>query len=236
MPLLFSILSLGVSSSVLAGEALTTQEIQEELQKIADLSTGHQVSSHIFLTAGGTVAGKTLRSTFHVDAGIPLSLQSMRTFHAKGTCAIEQLHPLFQAGAVMEFLYARPDGEELGLITVDQTVCETEGQHPMTQLEKLILQTTFRFSPARLNDNITSTMRDAAGTVLKATYQVDPDVLFSLERLHVDPLAEICDDIVMLMALKAGATIEFIYTRPDGEELGRTLLAEGGCDELVDAR
>lgn len=66
----------------------------------------------------------TLRYVFQVDTDAQNLPASVRRGLTKHNCTYEALAPVIQAGATIVYFYGRPDGTELGTVTITQTICD----------------------------------------------------------------------------------------------------------------
>lgn len=67
---------------------------------------------------------KTLRYVYRVDTDAQNLPESVRRGLINRNCTYEALAPVIQAGATIEHFYGRPDGAELGTVTITQAICE----------------------------------------------------------------------------------------------------------------
>lgn len=67
---------------------------------------------------------KTLRYVYRVDTNAQKLQTSVRRGLTEHNCTYEGLVPFIQAGATIEHFYGRPDGTELGTVTITQTKCD----------------------------------------------------------------------------------------------------------------
>lgn len=66
----------------------------------------------------------TLRYVYQVDTDAQNLPASVRRGLTKHNCTYEALAPVIQAGATIVHFYGRPDGTELGTVTITQTICD----------------------------------------------------------------------------------------------------------------
>jgi hypothetical protein len=120
------LLSVTLSSPLHADPVSAQRTVAMHLQElVAQTTLPLQVDDTTVLVAA-EASGNTLRYTFHLDdvPPKPFSLEYMRLFRVKVHCGSRDIHHLLRSGARYEDLYARPNGDKLGLVTVDQDDCE----------------------------------------------------------------------------------------------------------------
>ena len=66
----------------------------------------------------------TLRYVYQVDTDAQNLPVSVRRGLTKHNCTYEALALVIQAGATIVHFYGRPDGTELGTVTITQTICD----------------------------------------------------------------------------------------------------------------
>jgi hypothetical protein len=66
----------------------------------------------------------TLRYVYRVDTNAQNLPTSVRRGLTEHNCTYEALAPVIQAGATIEHFYGRPDGTELGTVTINQAICD----------------------------------------------------------------------------------------------------------------
>jgi hypothetical protein len=222
-----------LSSPLRAAEPIAEEDIEEFLQGLVATFSPYRSGKHATATKF-EAAGKTMRLTLEVDGDKPFFTNKVRYSHLQAHCDADGLNfPLINAGATVETLYVRPDGEELALITVDQKICEMPAMAVLLEtqsVETLLRDFTPIVSPTNPNAPESLVSAQAEGKTLRYTYQVDTNVPFKLGVSRFELLEEFCSSEVVGPLIDTGATLEFLYIEPSGEELAIIVLNQEICE------
>jgi len=67
--------------------------------------------------------GKTLRYIYELSTNTESLPESMRSGLVRHNCTYQAMSPIIEAGAIIEHVYSRPDGSEIGIVTVSRDLC-----------------------------------------------------------------------------------------------------------------
>jgi hypothetical protein len=101
---------------------LRSQGIEETLLQLASEVPSLRVDETTnLLRAVGD--GTILRYVYEVSTNVGVLPLSMRTGLVQQNCTYDLLRPLIEAGAIIEHIYKRTDGSEIGVVTVTRDDC-----------------------------------------------------------------------------------------------------------------
>ena len=126
---------------------LTAQGLDATLRQIAAEVPPQQVDETTTLLRVEAEA-TTLRYIYRVDTDAQNLPESMRLGLTKRNCTSEAMAPFIQAGATIEHFYGRPDGTELGTVTITQTICEAPEPEAPTKPTEADITKMIEASPA----------------------------------------------------------------------------------------
>jgi hypothetical protein len=223
----------------------SVQEVEHILRELAPQLTSKRLDDTLSLVKA-EAHGTTFRINYHVHEPSPLNLEENHARQMENALNDEGSLRLIKAGAVFEFFYSRPNGEEFGLITIDHKALESyaaEGAlSPLNRISShfiedrakdMVAQQTL---PYRLNNNTLITNMEANGTTLRTTYQVaNPDVAGFRAQDTLRDLAQMNCSPALTPYIRAGAVLEFVYTRVTGETLFLAIVDRVACEAMADA-
>lgn len=90
----------------------------------------------------------TLRYVYQVDTDAQNLPASVRRGLTKHNCTYEALAPVIQAGATIVHFYGRPDGTELGTVTITQTICDNPEPEASAKPTEAEITSMIEASPA----------------------------------------------------------------------------------------
>lgn len=184
--------------------------------------------------------GKILRYMLMVRGG-PAPAKAVLQDSAIGSmCLSPEMRRLLKAGATIQFVYKKPDGEVLQLINVTEFACETRAQTGAETVAAALKEQSLEQVLAGLQSRQRGRVRideitelesiEAKGRVLYTTYALDTDdeKLKDFMQGHVGEFA--CTSPGPATLLKAGATLEYHYVRArDGKKLGQLKYTIKDC-------
>jgi hypothetical protein len=203
-------------------------------QRIGPLNLNLHIRS-----VGMDAAGKTLHHRYRVSEDFHFELNNVRMLRIESTCLSSPSRGLLPEGAIFEFHYERASGEDLGSYAINEKICDdyvVAYRAALPSPEESLQMYTAQFTPRRINDEIAYATAAASGTHLRSTFHIDSETPFSLDRMQVEHVADACRNSPWRIFVLMPITIEFIYTRPDGEELGRFPFDKTTCEAHDDAR
>jgi hypothetical protein len=102
-----------------AGVLTDVEDLANRLLAIANAAPEQRLdNATLFL--GAKADGTTLRSLYQHEDGYPFSLEEKYNVHMIHGFKSQQLRTLLKSGALLEYHYSRPNGELLGIVTIDQ--------------------------------------------------------------------------------------------------------------------
>lgn len=126
---------------------LTTQGLDATLRQMAAEVPSQQVDETTTLLRVEARA-TTLRYVYRVDTDAQNLPESVRRGLSKHNCTYEALAPVIQAGATIEHFYGRPDGTELGTVTITQAICDNPEPEAPAQPTEAEITGMIEASPA----------------------------------------------------------------------------------------
>lgn len=90
----------------------------------------------------------TLRYVYQVDTDAQNLPASVRRGLTKHNCTYEALASVIQAGATIVHFYGRPDGTELGMVTITQTICDNPEPEALAKPTEADITNMIEASPA----------------------------------------------------------------------------------------
>jgi hypothetical protein len=219
-------------------QALTTGYIGRTLQNWAANRKRERVNEH-YTIIGARARGTTLRTSYHFDGPFLFDLEEVFTGQVEQTLKEAGVRRFIEAGAVLEYFYSRPNGEVLGLVTIDQKMLEAYvegrplpgGRGLRSQDLKYHLQDLadrFPLGPSSDDEAIVSAKVD--GNVLLVSNHLREGVPINLASKQMAWAAALCKSDDYLELFKGGAAYEIVYARPDGDALGSFLVDLLTCE------
>ena len=101
---------------------LRGQGIEETLRQMAAEVPSQRVDETTILMRV-VAEGTTLRYVYEVSTNLDSLPSSMRTGLVQHNCTYQALSPAIEAGAIIEHVYRRTDGGEIGVVTVTRAIC-----------------------------------------------------------------------------------------------------------------
>jgi hypothetical protein len=207
-------------------------DIEKTLQiMVSGMTTPRRVDQYTLITKV-EAQGSTLRLTYQSEADTPFYRNRVRYTRLKIHCATDEpSRALINAGATLEDHFIRTDGEELLLVTVDRASCEAGSS---AQDVQLVLQDMALDIPTSApNSAVTVIAHDVVGSKLQTTIRYNKEGSLAHAQAYSFYAAQACRLALYRSLIEDGAAFEYVFVRPDGEDLGRFTIDDTACEEYA---